>query len=250
MVTFLRDGLDGVSYAPYHDKIISFSLWGDNECYNYMALENAIVAQTLYPGWMCYFFHNSTCMPKIITALQRQPNVRLILIDDPISKASNTFWRFIPCFESDGVVLVRDSDSILNERERVAVLEFMDSDRLVHIMRDNLYHRQKIMAGMWGCRNGVLKPLRSEYNAFIRAIDKDDDRRSIDEKWLDTYVYPRVTGIAMIHASANKYESECRPFPKTEYRGIVGGIILYAPLARGYLGEENKKLRRRPAYVY
>ena len=44
-------------------------------------------------------------------------NVRLIKIDDNVSKATNMLWRFRPAFESDSVVLVRDSDSLINKRE-------------------------------------------------------------------------------------------------------------------------------------
>jgi hypothetical protein len=236
--------------SVYHPKIISFCLWGGNECYNYMALENVLMAQKLYPDWMCYIYYSPTCIPKIIHALKIQPNVRLIFINEPINKASNTFWRFIPCFDSSGVVLVRDCDSILNERERRAVDEFLDSSCNFHIMRDSPYHRHKIMAGMWGCRNGILSSLRDDFKRYINAIPKDDDRRSIDENWLDEYVYPHIIDAAIVHASANIYEETAKRFPYSSYTGKVGAIILYAPLTREIFGEDNIKLVRRPQYKF
>lgn len=238
------------SYAPYHDKIISFCLWGGSEGYNYMALENVLVAQRIYPDWMCYIFYNSTCIPKIINALKLQPNVRMIEIHDKISKASNMFWRFIPCFESDGIVLIRDCDSVLNEREKAAVDEFLDSSCNFHIMRDSIYHRDKILGGMWGCRNGILKPVYHHFYTFIADIKVGDDKRCLDQKWLDKEIYPRIKDSLMVHASANKYEKDARPFPPSCYKRPVGAIILHAPLSREVLGEENIKLSRQPQYKY
>lgn len=236
------------SFAPYHDKIISFCLWGASECYNYLMLENVLLAQRIYPGWVCYIFYNETCMPKIIDALQKQPNVRLIFMSDKTSKASNMFWRFIPCFESDSIVLVRDCDSVLNERERAAVQEFEDSSCNFHIMRDSVYHKQKIMGGMWGCRNGVLRPLYGQFHDFMNGVSFADDKRNLDQQWLDIYVYPLIQHTSMVHATDNKYEAHTRGFPRTTYKGRVGAILLHAPLARKYFGEENEKLARRPQY--
>jgi hypothetical protein len=228
----------------YHPKIISFSLWGDNECYNYMALENALIAQRIYPDWMCYIYYNETCIPKIIEALKKQPNVRMIFMNQPISRASNMFWRFIPCFESTGAVLVRDCDSIVNERERGAVDEFLDSSCDFHIMRDSPYHRQKIMGGMWGCKNGILNTLLGEFHTFLETFNRSEDKYNLDQLWLAEKIYPFVYDSAMIHASYHKYEEKARNFPPSSYKDFVGNVIYYSPTARKFLGEENKQLTR------
>ena len=40
-------------------KIISFSLWGDNECYNWGAVENALLAGEIIPGLDLSFLRRS-----------------------------------------------------------------------------------------------------------------------------------------------------------------------------------------------
>jgi hypothetical protein len=213
-------------------------------------LENVLLAQSIYPDWTCYIFYNETCIQKIIKELEKQPNVRMIYMNEKQSKASNMFWRFIPCFESDSIVLVRDCDSIINEREKGAVQEFLDSSCDFHIMRDSIYHKQKIMGGMWGCRKGILRPLYNKFYDFIDCVSVSEDKRNLDQNWLDINVYPLVRHTLIVHASANSYEEHCRKFPQSKYRGSVGAIILFAPLSRALLGEENVKLQRRPHYRY
>jgi hypothetical protein len=61
---------------------------------------------------------------------------------------------------------VRDVDSVLNVRERIAVDDWLASGRWFHIMRDWWSHTDLVLAGMWGGVAGVLPPLTPLLNAY------------------------------------------------------------------------------------
>ena len=64
------------------------------------------------------------------------------------------YWRLFACDEHDlEACIVRDADSIVNAREAAAVKEWMESDKLFHMMHDEKAgHFHKVMAGMWGIK--------------------------------------------------------------------------------------------------
>ena len=51
------------------NKIISFSLWGNNPKYTIGAIRNAELAKIIYPDWMCKFFVGSDTPVNIIDTL-------------------------------------------------------------------------------------------------------------------------------------------------------------------------------------
>jgi protein O-GlcNAc transferase len=219
-------------------KLICFSLWGNHEFYNYGALENAILAQSIYPDWICRFYYLDNCDPKIIKELGKLKNVELVEFKSD-GQFANTFWRFIPAFEDDNIIFIsRDTDSRLNIKEKNAVDEWLASDKDFHIMRDHYYHDVLIMAGMWGCRNNILKPFREEFRNF----NKRGDIRDSDQVFLREIIYPKIVDKSIVHASSHKKEKHARDFPKSFYDGFVGEYIRYAPYSFKLLGEKDRLL--------
>lgn len=234
----------------YHEKIISFSLWGNSELYNYGMLENAIKCKEIYPDYMVYIYHNETIMQKIWDILKTFDNVKLIMMYGTKSQASNTFWRFTPAFESDSIVLIRDSDSIVNIKEKCAVNEFLESTYDFHIMRDSPYHKQKIMGGMWGCRNGVVRKLNIKLN-----YNMINNIRGADQQFLDKNIYDKLINSILSHNAPclDKFVelfNENKNYFKTQWTHHVGYIEYYTPLAMKLCGEEDRKLSRNPHYSY
>lgn len=71
-------------------KIICFSLWGFKQIYEYGLLENAILAQNIFPDWTVRVYY-SECSDKIFKQLTKFDNVELIKMCDTQSCFSNTF---------------------------------------------------------------------------------------------------------------------------------------------------------------
>lgn len=119
--------------------------------------------------------------------------------------ADGMFWRFLAA-DSDEVCLFRDADSRLSLRERLAVDEWLASDRSLHIMRDHPYHTKRILGGMWGARHGVMRGIRKAMRWYPKDAYGDDER------FLEDWAYPRTA--ALEHSAYGvAFQNPIRAFP-------------------------------------
>ena len=62
-------------------------------------------------------------------------------------------WRFLPTLDPEvSVMMSRDLDSRFTEREAAAVMEWLESNKSLHAMRDHPWHGVSIMGGGWGAK--------------------------------------------------------------------------------------------------
>ena len=63
----------------------------------------------------------------------------------------------------------RDLDSLINQREKDAVQEWLASDKAFHFMRDHPAHSIEVLGSGWGVR---MSPLERAFidSAFMRAV--------------------------------------------------------------------------------
>jgi hypothetical protein len=222
-------------------KLICYSLWGNHEFYNYGALENAIIAQTLYPGWICRYYYIDNCDNRIIEQLKKMPNVELVKMDITNDNITNMMWRFKPCFEENDVIyLCRDADSRLNIKEKLAVDDWLASNKDFHIMRDHEYHGIEIVGASWGCRNNILKPLKNDFDLALSTTNKRE--RDYDQDFLKDVIYPKIKNNLMVHASHHKIEPFAKDFPPCDYDGYIAEYIRTAPHSFKLLGEKDRFL--------
>ena len=59
------------------------------------------------------------------------------------------------------ILMSRDLDSLINERESAAVTEWIKSPYALHVMRDHPLHKNEILGGLFGIKLGTI------YNLFI-----------------------------------------------------------------------------------
>tara|TARA_Y100000310_G_C20497474_1_gene722276 strand:+ start:75 stop:947 length:873 start_codon:yes stop_codon:yes gene_type:complete len=154
-------------------KVISFSIWGDSPFYNVGAIRNAELAKCLYPDWTCRYYIGSTTPKDIIEHLQSFDNTELIFMN--IDEGWNgMFWRFDPISDPDvDIMISRDVDCRLTEREVAAVDEWLESEKILHIMRDHPMHSEPMMGGMWGCKTKEL------FREIVKGIYKPHEHEGI-----------------------------------------------------------------------
>ena len=196
-------------------KVIGFSLWGDNPKYTLGAVRNSELAQQIYPGWECHFYVGDDVPQNIIDTLSK--NNTVLLMNG--SGWNATFWRFLSADKAD-VFISRDTDSRLNVRERAAVDEWLASDKDFHIMRDHPYHKTEILAGMWGCRNNILRGIRDMvFNYDMREYDQTYQN---DQNFLREIIYPLVKDRAMVHDEY--FQKRPFPTPRKDMKDFVGQV--------------------------
>ena len=200
-------------------KIISFSLWGTNPIYNIGAIRNAELAKLIYPDWTCRFYCGQSVPNSIINELKKFKNVEIVLMEED-GDWTGMFWRFYACEDSD-IMISRDTDSRLSEREKLAVDEWISSDKDFHIMRDHPYHTTEILGGMWGVRNGLLKNMKQLINDYTKG-----DFWQVDQNFLREKIYPLVVNNSFTHDTYFNYNTNSKQFPsKSINKEFVGDVF-------------------------
>jgi len=196
-------------------KIISFSLWGRDPKYWKGAIENIRLAREIYPGWVCRFYVDAGADARLVDLIRGEDCE--IVPEVPLQSFSGLFWRFYAADDAD-VMLSRDADSRISEREALAVRQWLDSGRQFHIMRDHPFHKVRVPGGMWGCRG--LEGLSD----LVRQYPYQD-LKGTDQLFLAQMVYPQVKEFAMVHDSYNLF-GDGMPFP-SERKGseFVGEVF-------------------------
>lgn len=152
-------------------RYISYSLWGDNELYNVGMVKNAQQVPEIYPNWQMVVYHDNT-VPKETLHVLEDLNVKLFNVD---GHTHGMFWRF---FASDlpdcEYVIFRDGDSRLSIREKMAVDEWIESGKTIHVMRDHPAHQIPygnntlgILGGMWGIKGNTI-PMKESIENFSK----------------------------------------------------------------------------------
>jgi hypothetical protein len=149
-------------------KIISISVWGDDPAYSIGAIKNAQIAQKLFPDWKCRIFVDGTVPKHYVEHLLKMPNVEIAQVDD--ENMFGAYWRFYSMFQSDDdIIISRDSDSRLSERELRCVNEWVESDKKFSIIRDHYRHYDwPMLAGMWGMKGKMSDSTFKEMKKYAR----------------------------------------------------------------------------------
>lgn len=175
-------------------KVISFSLWGNNLKYTIGAIKNAELALKIYPDWVCRYYVGKTTPVDIIEKLILFENTEIKIMNDS-GNWSGMFWRFYAAVDPEvDVMISRDTDSRLSEREKAAVDDWMNSGKGFHIMRDHPYHRTEILGGMFGIKKNTINNLYD----LLENYNKGDFWQA-DQNFLREKIYPLIHNDSKVH---------------------------------------------------
>lgn len=178
-------------------KLISYSLWGNNPKYTVGAIKNATTALDYYPDWVCRFYVDYTVPKDILFSLEDFPNVEIIY-KSPIGDWSSMFWRFEASYDPDvDMTIFRDTDSRLGIREKLAVDEWLKSDKTFHIMRDHPYHKFPILGGMWGVKNKNNYHLEETIKNFYK--NHSSNQYGTDYEFFIKVLFPKIKEDSLVH---------------------------------------------------
>ncbi|WP_169764514.1 tetratricopeptide repeat protein [Campylobacter mucosalis] len=160
-------------------NIISFSLFGDKSYYCETAVINAQILKDVYPeGWICRFYVDESVPQETLKRLEEN-HAQIVFADENMKKIPKTLWRFFAADDADVCrVVFRDADSIISDREAWCINEWVQSNKLFHIIRDGASYTELIMAGAWGMVAGVInmRELIGEYFASAKLDGRFDDQ--------------------------------------------------------------------------
>ena len=196
-------------------KIISFSLWGNNPKYTIGAIRNTELAKIHFPDWICRFYVDKTSIQTEILITLEKNGAELINCDP--AGWDGMFWRFYAVEDSD-IMISRDCDSRLSERDVAAVNEWLESGKAFHIIRDHPWHTTEILGGLWGVRGGILKNIRELVSNWCSG--RPTGFLQIDQDFLKAVIYPMIKNDCLVHDEFFNYDNTKHKIKKREFFGF------------------------------
>ena len=186
-------GNKSISTCSYHSfyrgakqKIVSFSFYGNpnstqgKERKYFQGIQlNLAEMPKIYDDWVLRVYYDLEpdhhLMKDMCEMACSNPNIDLCYVKElpglgDISKVFAMNWRFMPMLDPQVSHMVsRDLDSLITQREKDAVEEWLDSDKAFHFMRDHPAHSIEVLGSGWGIR---MSPLERTFidSAFMRAV--------------------------------------------------------------------------------
>lgn len=205
-------------------KVVSFSLYGDKNCYCVGAVKNAVAIPIVYPGWRMFVYHDNTVPEPYLETLAAFDvtlvNVAARGIHDGL------FWRFLASDEP-GVTrfIVRDADSRVSPREAQAVNDWESSGLPFHSMRDHPAHNHPLCGGMWGGIAGVVN-MADAIRQWMPNHGKSG-RHDPDQEFLTHAIWPHIASRCLQHDSFYRRDFPGSiPFPsKRAGQRFVGEVM-------------------------
>ncbi|XP_037801800.1 uncharacterized protein LOC119596566 [Penaeus monodon] len=159
-------------------RVISFSLYGNDAQYWKAFRKNLDSMKTMFPGWAAWVYTNPRGRENVLCPLLRDyPFLYICDVTNlpslgDVTSIHNMIWRALPLGDAKlSAFFVRDSDALLLEREAEAVKEWLSENKTFHVLRDHPHHTAPIMGGLWGARwDHVGAPARHSLVALRDAI--------------------------------------------------------------------------------
>ena len=193
-------------------NVIAYSLWGNQPRYHVPLLENARIRSHLFPAWTMRVYHDPSVDRGLLALLAAQ-GVRLhpMRLPPGVPMHRALLWRFEVIADPDiQRFLIRDADSLLTVKERIAVDAWLRSDFHFHTMRDWYTHTDLLLAGMWGGVAGILPPPATLLGAYTSWRMENDH---VDQDLLSETVWPAIRRDVLIHDSIFQPCLGSLPFP-------------------------------------
>lgn len=202
--------------------IFSFCLFGEKDKYCKGLLKNIELIQEKFPGWLAYVYLGEDIPSPVREQLQANPIVKIF--ETPVRGNDNKAWRFFPVDMPEvDICVVRDADSRIYDRDFAAIQEFINSDKVFHIIRDHPNHFHRIMAGMWAAKKPAFNLMSM---AGLFSYWRSERRRQgyMEDFWDDTtfltdMVYPLVVSRSLIHDTLHNFEPDSM---RTEIKAPIG----------------------------
>jgi hypothetical protein len=184
-------------------KIISYSIFGSRttakenrfvfNAYLRGLVWNVKMNAIVYEGWQSHVEVDSGTFSdydNIFYGLKRDYGMSFgINNEQPL--CMSMLWRLKPVFNKENdIVLCRDADALTSYRESKAVNEWLESDKIIHSIKDNPAHSLPLMGGMIGFK---CEPIREKYGTWEDLIMKaqmDLSQRGSDQDLMMKIIYP------------------------------------------------------------
>ena len=182
------------------ENIISYSLYGTDVRYCEYAVLNAQRALEIYPEWRCRFYVDDT-VPRHVVSRLIQFQAQIVFVNEEMKSIHGLFCRFLVIDDPNVKrFLIRDADSLLSYREKMAVEEWIRSEKWFHTMHDSKDHVELMLAGMWGGCTGIFSNTLNNIHHFVES-QRYMSMNVVDQHYLRYCIWPTVKQSVFINDS-------------------------------------------------
>lgn len=218
-------------------RVIAISLWGNRTEYNERLLENLRDGwRRVFPCWTVrvYTTRQRNTDPALPDQLKKAGAEVVVVEDEPgLQSLSNAMmWRFAVASDPDvDRYLIRDADTVVLQRDKDAVDDWVRSGLPFHSMMDHNAHcynkEVSIMGGMWGGTREAVP----EMSQLMKKWD-GQKKYNDDQLFLKEHVYPlaKTRGVKEHNSGCceeKRWEGNAIGFPtrreRNEYVGCYAG---------------------------
>lgn len=194
--------------------VFSFSLYGSGRKFTLGMMKNVECIAQRFPDAKVWIYCADDVPRHVVYSLEEKPNVKIINVSRK-PHSGNMKDRFLAVDEEDAdIVFVRDADSRVYDRDASCIEDFINSNKMFHVIRDHSWgHWHKIMGGMWGMRKGALGSLTMEDLIEEWMLKTEKFGYEADQEFLEREIYPRCCKNMMVHDEVNKIEPDSMKVP-------------------------------------
>ena len=199
-------------------KIIAFTLFGSDPRYLRGALQNVLVARTLYPCWTCRFYVDDSVDATFLKVMTEEGAETIHDESGDHDIRHRLCRRFLVSDDPEvGLFIVRDCDSVVSEREAAAVAEWLGSGEPFHVMRDWYTHTDPMLAGLWGGTAGMFPDMAGAIEQYRTDVPLNSNW---DQFFLRNRVWPAIRDHVMVHDRCFDAH-RAQPFPTPTPSGSI-----------------------------
>lgn len=204
----------------------SFTLYGDSKKYFDPILENIRVISQNFSNWRICIVYDVSVPFEYILQLEAL-EVELVCSNDPttVSVTRKMGRRYYPILNDKyDATIVRDTDSIISDREVELINTWLNSSYDFHIIRDHPLHNMPIMGGLFGIKKSLYGLFRRKYFNHFQNYERLDYNG--DQLFLAHCLYLNIIDSALIHTSCYAFYGETfvKISKSSNYKNFIGSV--------------------------
>jgi GR25 family glycosyltransferase involved in LPS biosynthesis len=235
ILVYLQTSINNVHQYKMH--VFSFCIYGKHKKYCEGLLENLRIIEREFPDYDTWIYAGIDVPDSYIEAYKRYRTKIIFSTRTLRSDVELMTHRFFPLDDiTVEVMFVRDADSRINGRDLWCIRQFLQSNKMFHIIRDNYWHKGKrIPGGLWGARCPRLRSLlkrsiEDTYNAYSNGFQYGTDELILEP------LYNVIKDDVLIHSDIVAFGGETVHSidHHNDGKNFAGNVIEYDENGREY----------------
>ena len=207
-------------------KIISYSIFGEEQWYRNGLIKNIEIAKSLLKDWTVRVYMSDKIEKEFINKVSKNNNVEVIIKNEKYPY-EGLMWRMLPMEEGHEVVAVRDCDTRLFQRDKNLLDDWISNKFKYHVCRENPGAYSVILAGLYGGKKPNLI-IEDKFHKWRETYLKGKKSLYLyDQGFLSRHVYPHIRNDLIVYTEHVKMDCEENVKKIPGDRGLYKGRYIH-----------------------